>query len=280
MIYSKQNFTATEQRILELVASFNIPHTARLACEPKSPTKTLNTSLCFPTYHQLPKQLDLLQISRYLRQLLTALEGLHSHNILHLDVTKANILLDQRAKDIVVIDFGLSIHDHNIDHPMTKVCGTPGYIAPEFIERGFVSPAADVYSAGVTLGQWLEPFMPECNLNLLGSPLSGPSTTSLISRKLKDIIEYQLCSNGNCDDNETQWHSAILSAADLLSKMLDSDFESRISVQDALSHSFLTSPVYMFNGTEYQSYSEIWRKARCGIPLRREKSAIIVYKYR
>ncbi|XP_057819616.1 L-type lectin-domain containing receptor kinase SIT2-like [Cryptomeria japonica] len=49
-------------------------------------------------------------------------------------------------------DFGLArMYEHNESSHTTRVVGTLGYIAPEFIETGKASPATDVFSFGILL---------------------------------------------------------------------------------------------------------------------------------
>ena len=53
-------------------------------------------------------------------------------NIVHRDLKLTNILLDDKMK-IKIADFGLAIK-HKDDEPLTKICGTPNYLAPETLK--------------------------------------------------------------------------------------------------------------------------------------------------
>ena len=69
------------------------------------------------------------------RQIVSALEYLHSQKITHRDLKPENLLYQQNSGSndevLKVADFGLS---HNGGKPMATVCGTPGYVAPEIIK--------------------------------------------------------------------------------------------------------------------------------------------------
>ncbi|KAJ0475353.1 putative protein kinase RLK-Pelle-SD-2b family [Helianthus annuus] len=70
--------------------------------------------------------------------------------IIHLDIKPQNILLDEdfNAK---VSDFGLSkLIDRDQSHVMTRMRGTPGYMAPEWLSS-VITEKVDVYSFGIVL---------------------------------------------------------------------------------------------------------------------------------
>lgn len=89
-----------------------------------------------------------------LRQLVEALDTLHRNDLLHLDLKSANVLV-RPDRQVAVLDFGLSEPLHyNADGSRTAsegFRGTPGYIAPEILERQQPGTAADWYSLGALL---------------------------------------------------------------------------------------------------------------------------------
>ncbi|TGZ70603.1 hypothetical protein CRM22_003112 [Opisthorchis felineus] len=82
----------------------------------------------------------------YLKQLINGLLYLHSHSILHRDLTLANLLLTKDMK-VKIADFGLATKiEPGEDHK--TMCGTPNYISPEVASHGQQGLETDVWSLG------------------------------------------------------------------------------------------------------------------------------------
>lgn len=93
-------------------------------------------------------------------EVLRALAAAHAQRITHRDIKPDNVLLARPwapgVRDAVrVADFGIAAVVHERSRRTTGILGTPEYLAPELISHGQVSPAADVYSAGVVLYELL-----------------------------------------------------------------------------------------------------------------------------
>jgi eukaryotic-like serine/threonine-protein kinase len=82
--------------------------------------------------------------------IVAALRAVEGAGVVHRDLKPSNVLLD--ADGPRVIDFGIAkATDASTLTQSGYVIGTPGYIAPEQILAGTLSPAADVFSLGGVL---------------------------------------------------------------------------------------------------------------------------------
>jgi serine/threonine protein kinase len=87
-------------------------------------------------------------------KLCQGLEALHAVGLVHRDFKPANVMLTRRGNvmEAVVMDFGLALRHEEPRMTMTvSIAGTPGYMAPEQLEGGKVSPATDIYALGLVL---------------------------------------------------------------------------------------------------------------------------------
>ena len=92
----------------------------------------------------------------YIRQIGDALSYVHGHNIMHLDVKPANVIVRKSDGKAILIDFGTA---KQYDSEGTQTSTTPvglsiGYAPIEMTKPGGVqtfSPETDVYSLGATL---------------------------------------------------------------------------------------------------------------------------------
>ena len=100
----------------------------------------------------------------YIRQLASALEYLHSRNMMHLDVKPANVLLNS-VGEAVLIDFGLAkqYDEKGMQTSTTPVGISHGYAPLEQYTSngvGSFSPETDIYSLGATLYKLLTRLTP------------------------------------------------------------------------------------------------------------------------
>uniref|UniRef100_A0A7N0T362 non-specific serine/threonine protein kinase n=1 Tax=Kalanchoe fedtschenkoi TaxID=63787 RepID=A0A7N0T362_KALFE len=97
--------------------------------------------------------LDWRQRKKIILDIAKGLSYLHEdcrQKIVHLDIKPQNILLDERF-NAKVSDFGLSkLIDKDQSNVMTTMRGTPGYLAPEWL-NSVITEKVDVYSFGVVV---------------------------------------------------------------------------------------------------------------------------------
>jgi serine/threonine protein kinase len=86
---------------------------------------------------------------RLFKQIVLAVNYLHSQNVIHRDLKPENLLLTQTVS-VKIIDFGLA--NARADQPLRDRCGSPCYIAPEaLLGEEYMGVPADIWSLGVIL---------------------------------------------------------------------------------------------------------------------------------
>ena len=111
---------------------------------------------------------------RYIRQIASAIDFIHSRHMMHLDIKPGNILLDYED-NAIVIDFGLAKQYDEAGHQTstTPVGISHGYAPLEQYKAGGVSsfsPATDIYSLGATLYRLLTDNRPADAMDLVSAP--------------------------------------------------------------------------------------------------------------
>lgn len=89
---------------------------------------------------------------KYFRQLISAVEYLHSRGVAHRDLKPENLLLDKND-NLKVSDFGLAtvFRVRGLERQLNTRCGTMPYVAPEVLLGNYHAQPADLWSCGVIL---------------------------------------------------------------------------------------------------------------------------------
>ncbi|KAK1945044.1 Calcium-dependent protein kinase 2 [Phytophthora citrophthora] len=161
-------------------------------------------------------------------QLVSALQALHAHNILHLDIKPENILFSSEDPDskILLTDFGLARMINGKQNPLDQgksMAGTIGYMAPEVISSHVYSEAADVFSAGVILFILLVGY----------PPFFGDSEVEILLK----------IARGDFTFDPQDWAHVSGSAKELVARMLEVRAQDRITIDEVLTHPWITREV-------------------------------------
>lgn len=156
------------------------------------------------------------------RQMIDAVDYLHSMDVAHRDLKLENILLSNDSKDqIKISDFGLSriVGEQSF---MQTLCGTPEYLAPEVWTDAKTSgygKACDMWSLGVILYTMLEG----------DRPFKQVQGKSVIDQVTRGTFVFE----AEC------WNSISSDAKDLITKLLTIDPAVRLTAKEALAHPWL-----------------------------------------
>uniref|UniRef100_A0A182KGS1 Serine/threonine-protein kinase PLK4 n=1 Tax=Anopheles christyi TaxID=43041 RepID=A0A182KGS1_9DIPT len=150
-----------------------------------------------------------------LRKVVDGLLYLHSHKILHRDISLSNLLITKEM-NIKIADFGLATELHRPDEKHHTLCGTPNYISPEVASRASHSLPADVWGLGCMLYTLL-----------VGKP---PFDTNGVKSTLAKVVmsNYDLPSHLSSD------------VSDLIQRLLKKNPAERIKLEEVLCHPFLS----------------------------------------
>ncbi|XP_057832018.2 protein LYK5 [Cryptomeria japonica] len=166
---------------------------------------------------------------------LDVVNGLHYlHNYanppyVHKDIKSSNILLDSnyRAK---IANFGLAKSAE--DYALTRhVVGTKGYMAPEYLSSGLVTPKLDIFSFGVVLlellsgrGPVLEDNNGDVQEHLLSTEIGSVVESSNPEESLKGFMDSSLRDACPMD--------MALAVAQLAAECVDQDLNRRPATMD------------------------------------------------
>ena len=104
-------------------------------------------------HRKYQKKLKIKLIKKWIKQILSALDFLHSNGFIHHDIKCQNILVDRISGNLKIGDL-LGVEKLGEKEYFTKYIGTEEFMAPE-VKEGKYTFKADIYSLGLTIIQFL-----------------------------------------------------------------------------------------------------------------------------
>eukprot|EP00923_Selenidium_pygospionis_P037862 GHVN01066265.1.p1 GENE.GHVN01066265.1~~GHVN01066265.1.p1 ORF type:complete len:406 (-),score=45.12 GHVN01066265.1:642-1859(-) len=151
------------------------------------------------------------------RQMLHAIQYVHSCQIVHRDIKAENFLfkIKEDESPLLLIDFGMATRLED-DKLLTQLCGSPHYVAPELIRRQYRFQV-DMWALGVMV-----------YLMLFGKyPFEAQDHKTIVTQILKNEPDY------------TKGSPSPL-AVDFMKKLLMKNPEKRMSARNALQHPWVS----------------------------------------
>ncbi|XP_055045939.2 calcium/calmodulin-dependent protein kinase type 1D [Misgurnus anguillicaudatus] len=178
--------------------------------------------------------------STLIKQVLDAVNYLHSMGIVHRDLKPENLLYfnPQDGSKIMISDFGLSKMEGTGD-VMSTACGTPGYVAPEVLAQKPYSKAVDCWSIGVIA------YILLCGY----PPFYDENDSKLFEQILKADYEF----------DTPYWDDISDSAKDFISCLMEKDPAKRYTCEQALRHPWIAEDTALCKNI-HESVSRQMRK--------------------
>ena len=148
----------------------------------------------------------------------------HERDIIHRDIKPENLLLSGKNLDdsiIKISDFGLARYiNAGTEQLSTTTCGTPGYVAPEILNKKPYDQRCDYWSLAVVLFIMLSgtpPFYHEDNFEL-----------------------FEIIKQGKFDFDAPAWKMISAEAKDLITRLLITDPDQRITAEEIRTHPWIS----------------------------------------
>lgn len=158
--------------------------------------------------------------SHYMRQILEALRYCHENDIIHRDLKPQCALLagKENSAPVKLRGFSVAVQLQTSQANGVGRVGCPHFMAPEVIQRRQYGKPGDVWSAGVLLHVLLTGTLP-----FVGS---------------RDRLREAIC-RGRVQMETPLWDNISEPAKDLIQRMLTTDVNHRITIQEVLNHKWL-----------------------------------------
>ncbi|KAL6654625.1 hypothetical protein ACP70R_008090 [Stipagrostis hirtigluma subsp. patula] len=151
------------------------------------PNKSLASVIADDTKRKLLNWSKRLRIIEGIANGLAYLHGHLETSIVHRDIKASNILLDNEM-NAKISDFGLAMKLAPNTTAELSVCGTYGYVDPEYIATGRISEKADVYSFGIVLLEVISGKL-NCSHEMKAKGIYLPDDACVYQKKLHKFID-------------------------------------------------------------------------------------------
>lgn len=169
--------------------------------------------------------LSVAEALRYVDQVCDAIEYVHAHNRLHLDIKPANIMVSTRGR-AVLIDFGASKqYDEEAGENTSTLMGkTPGYAPLEQMGNDVVkfTPATDIYALGATLYKILTGCTPP-SANLLAAGDAVAPLPPSVDPNVRNAVEAAMQINKHMRPQTIAEFRALLHGGERRGRDADAD---------------------------------------------------------
>ncbi|KAJ1739252.1 Calcium/calmodulin-dependent protein kinase type I [Coemansia sp. RSA 1821] len=208
--------------ILSLVDHFNTLNNTYLITE-------LCTGGELYNYISRRKYLGEMEAAYIVKQIVCGVKFLHEHNIMHRDLKTENCFVRNdeygTPESIAIGDFGMAHFVPSDDSRIvTNICGTPGYMAPEMLQRSGHGKPVDMWAVGV----------------ITYFVLSGTNPFQRHGHPNRSRAEYEATVNASFDFlPANRWHTVSKAARHFIESLLVVDPSKRMTAKQALEHPWL-----------------------------------------